>query len=205
MKTGISLELPAGLSSLSELVRTLNERLRRMEELLGTGPEGGDLDMGQHRVVNMADPLRTSDAVTVAYADRRYMQLRDLPQGGRAAPPTAPTSTIHPMFLFTLDDMLTVDNDIMPHVQSNEDYACVELVGLLKTAPISGSTTVRVKFDGVLLGTVTFAAGVTVVRATLSGKTLNVGQMVTVDVTAVPIASGSFPGRGLSVQLLLQR
>lgn len=57
--------IPTGLSG-DQLVAAINDRLIQIATLLpASGAETADLDMGQHRIINLADPQKPQDAVNL--------------------------------------------------------------------------------------------------------------------------------------------
>jgi len=78
----LNLELPR-ISSLDELVLSLNDRLRRVAEEFSKPTSvttDADLVMGGHRVTSLGNPRTGTDALSLAYADSRYLKRGEIPQ-----------------------------------------------------------------------------------------------------------------------------
>lgn len=68
--------LPAKINSLEELVRILDDRLRRIAEWIGPDDSEFNTNMGGSRLRNVGDPVAARDAVNLAYLTAALARAR---------------------------------------------------------------------------------------------------------------------------------
>ena len=102
--------LPASIMS-DELIRALNERLRRIDSELGQRyRKGEDLDLAGNRIKNPGDPIDPTDAISRAAADRRYLNPRVISGSAAGAPGVAGSASVSATVVLSEYGVLTLEN-----------------------------------------------------------------------------------------------
>jgi hypothetical protein len=119
-------ELPANLT-LTQLQALLNDRIRDVNDILTgavSNPAEADVDMGAHRITNLADPRDDLDAVT----------LRTLKRfSGTSAPQVVSAGLDAYAIVFTKDGVLSVPELTPAYIVGKDRTGTIEEVGLYAT------------------------------------------------------------------------
>jgi len=175
----------------------LNDIFRRIQEAverLAGGKATGDLDMGGYRVVNLANPRLSADAVPLAYLEGRLVGVKAAPPAAQAA--IAPTVT--QTALLAVPGVLAIQSDAAPVVTLATESVVKSVEALLKRAPTGADLTCKVLVDGADWATVTVKDGETTgtVANPAGLAPIGAGKAVRLDLTEV---GTTFPGADLSL------
>ncbi len=104
-----------------------------------------------------------------------------------------------------VDGYLAIQTDAAPPLVMESSLAARDIFAVVRQAPAGGAVELRVRQDDVSYCTLTIADGATVSNS-VSGFGLGplvAGARVSLDITSVPGAAGTLPGRDLTVTVRL--
>jgi len=156
-------ELPPTLTpSVPGFTTVLNETFRRIQEAmerLSGGKASGDLDMAGYRVVNLANPRLSGDAVPLAYLEGRLVGVKAAPAAAGVQGAIAPTVT--QTVLLAAPGVLAIQSDAAPLVTLAAESAANSVEALVKRAPVGADLKLRVIIDDAEWASITVADGET--------------------------------------------
>ena len=93
-----------------------------------------------------------------------------------------------------------------PALVIDAKHSVLDVSAVVREAPVGGPISMRLQRDGVSYCTLTILAGEFSSSEAISGfgmAPLEIGSQLTLDITAVPGAPGTLPGRDLTVTVRL--